>query len=30
VVSLGWYRVQVFPNSVSVVTFRGIRAHQVD
>jgi hypothetical protein len=27
-VSLGWYRAQVFANSVTVVTFRGLRAHQ--
>ncbi|MEM9189788.1 MAG: hypothetical protein AAGF12_11465 [Myxococcota bacterium] len=27
-VSLGWYRIQVFPNSVSAVTLRGIRSQQ--
>jgi hypothetical protein len=30
IVSLGWYRAQVYPNSVTVVTLRGLRAHQVD
>jgi hypothetical protein len=29
VVSLGWYRARIFPDAVSVVTFRGLRAHQV-
>ena len=27
-VSLGWYRANVFPNAVSVVTFRGLRSQQ--
>ena len=29
-VSLGWYRVRVFENSVTAVTLRGLRPHQVE
>jgi hypothetical protein len=30
VVSLGWYRVRVFANSVTAVTLRGLRPHQTE
>jgi hypothetical protein len=29
-VSLGWYRARIFPDSVTAVTLRGIRAHQIE
>jgi hypothetical protein len=29
-VSLGWYRARIFPDAVTAVTLRGIRAHQIE
>lgn len=29
IVSLGWYRARIFPNSVTAVTLRGLRPHQI-
>jgi hypothetical protein len=29
-VSLGWYRARIFPDAVTAVTLRGVRAHQIE